>query len=146
MMIRKSQNLASSKNNPNENWMQVRLARERLQFSRQSIWGKRIFDFWSHKLGIAIEVDGLEHDAQYDQYRDEYNFRRSGIVVLRVKNKCETDADKVIKIIKSEACWADRKFLLGLTVNTKAARRSLSNRDCPPFYLPMYLRGDLAFL
>jgi very-short-patch-repair endonuclease len=146
MRMRQSQNTCRSQLNPNENWMDSILKDASLDFTRQAIWGKRVFDFWNSSLGIAIEVDGSDHEARYDQYRDEYNFRRSGIVVLRVTNRNTVDAMLVINRIKSEVKWKVRKEMLGLNDNTKAGRRVLSSRDCPPFYLPMYLRGDLSFV
>ena len=38
--------------------MAEKLAATGHRWSRQAIWGKRIFDFWCATLGIAVEVDG----------------------------------------------------------------------------------------
>lgn len=83
--------------------------------------------FWNSKLGCAIEVDGPEHDRDYDNYRDEYNFRRSGIVVLRVRNKNEEDLDEVLRVVSLLDDLHERKIELGIVGNTKAAKRRLVN-------------------
>lgn len=116
-------NVKSSARNVNENWMARKLDES---WSRQVIKGFRIFDFWNHKLGVAIEIDGLEHDRDYDNYRDEYNFRRSGIIVLRVRNMNEADAEKVLLVLSKLTDHGTRKQVLGISGNTKAAKRSLS--------------------
>lgn len=85
MAERQRQNIFNSNNNKSENWFIEKLHGTGLKWARQSQWGYRIFDFWNHNLGVAIEVDGKGHRKKYDSYRDEYNFRRSGIVVLRVR-------------------------------------------------------------
>lgn len=136
MKVRKFQNIASSLNNPNENWMASLLD---LKWSRQAIWGKRLFDFWNPVLGIAIEVDGFEHNPKYDSYRDEYNFRRSGIVVLRVRNRNEMDAERAFAFVKCADGWMKRKSKLGIDGNTKASRRSLAVLPYPPSLLEQFI-------
>lgn len=106
-----------------------RLPKEpKFKFSRQSEWGYRIFDFWWHEMGVVIEVDGPEHNAGYDAYRDTYNFLRSGIVVLRVKNFDDTTAVKAIENLVVECSWTDRRRSLGLltTEASRQGRRELS--------------------
>ena len=57
-------NLARARLNPNENWMLKKLREQTpYKWSRQVLWGYRIFDFWCDKLGFAVEVDGPEHRA-----------------------------------------------------------------------------------
>jgi len=68
-----------------------------------------LFDFWCNELGIAVEIDGLTHDKDYDQARDQYNFFRSGIIVLRVPNYDEQAMIAAIKQIQSADTWAVRK-------------------------------------
>lgn len=131
----KSENLVRSLSNENENWFSRKLDSS---WSRQVIKGYRIFDFWNHSLGCAIEIDGPEHDRDYDNYRDEYNFRRSGVIVLRVRNKNEEDAVEVLEVLKRIGSLQNRKELLGITGNTKEARRKLSS-------LP-YDKNNLMFI
>lgn len=119
----KSLNAAASSKNVNENWMAEKLDKT---WSRQVVKGFRVFDFWNHKLGVAIEVDGNEHDRDYDNYRDEYNFRRSGIVVLRVRNMNESDATKALLAVSKLTSHKLRKEAIGISGNTKAAKRNLS--------------------
>jgi very-short-patch-repair endonuclease len=125
MRGRQMQNLAMAVVNPNENWMRAKLDSTGLKWRRQAQWGYRLFDFWCGHLGCAVEVDGPEHDVRYDEHRDEYNFRRSGIVVIRVRNRNEDDASRALLIISRLTPLADRKIALGITGHTKAERRSL---------------------
>lgn len=114
MRMRQSQNIVKSKNNPNEIWMRDKLLSTGLKWKRQAQWGYRIFDFWNHELGIAVEVDGLEHNKIYDVSRDEHNFNRSGILVIRVKNKNESDAVSAVSEIRLATSWNSRRHRLGL--------------------------------
>jgi len=79
-------------------WGQIK-GRAGKKWSRQAMWGCRIFDFWCAELGIAVEIDGDTHDPEYDQVRDRYNYYRSGILVLRVKNFDENDLALALAVI-----------------------------------------------
>ena len=125
MRSRQEQNVRCTASNPNENWLEERLSTTGYKWTRQACWGYRIFDFWCHELGIAVESDGPEHDKQYDAYRDEYNMRRSGILVLRVRNRNEEDVKNALSVIAAAERWKARRERLGLNVNTKAGRRHL---------------------
>lgn len=127
MRMRQEQNLETAQKNPNENWMAERLRTTSERWKRQLIWGFRVFDFWCGRLGIAVEVDGPGHDPDYDAYRDEYNYRRSGIVVLRVRNMNEADAANAIERINGSLTWSERRHALGIDTNTKKGRRWLVN-------------------
>lgn len=108
-------NKASSLKNPNELWMMKKLEKLPYKWTRQAQWGYRIFDFWCRDIGVAIEVDGKEHKKEYDRIRDEYNMKRSGILVIRVRNKNEKDSEYVINFLSSNVkSWNDRRRELGL--------------------------------
>lgn len=133
MRERKAQNLARVPFLKAENWFHDDYLRllpkeQRFKFSRQASWGYRLFDFWFATLGVAIEVDGPEHDLSYDAYRDRYNFLRSGIVVLRVPNFNEVAANSVIADLKGECSWQERRGAMGLLTkaSTHASRRELA--------------------
>lgn len=125
MRMRKGQNLRCARNNSNENWFAGKLDKSGHKWSRQATWGYRVFDFWCHELGIAIEVGGPEHNRTYDAYRDEYNLRRSGTVVLRVRNRNEVDAAKALSVIAAFETWKERREKLGLNAPSKSGRRHL---------------------
>lgn len=137
MRMRKAQNIERSIHNPNENWMAERLKVTGIKFSRQAIWGYRLFDFWNHVLGVAIEVDGDEHNPNYDAYRDEYNFRRSAIVVLRARNQDESDADKIIAKLATLTSKIERRSIIGISESSKW----LFKKPYPPSYLKAFLEG-----
>lgn len=127
MRERQAQNLTRSLSNRNENWMAKKLSSTGYKWRRQAQWGYRVFDFWCHSLGCAVEVDGPEHNKNYDNYRDVYNYSRSGIVVLRVRNMNEDDAMKCLSRIASMDDWKDRRDRMGLNVRGKKDRRKLVN-------------------
>lgn len=58
-----------------------------LRFRRQHKIGQFIVDFYCHKAGLVIEVDGSIHDRRKieDQVRSEY-FKSLGLEVLRFSN------------------------------------------------------------
>lgn len=108
-------NLRVALRNPNENWMAAHLAGTGLRWTRQAVWGKRIFDFWCSALGIAVEVDGPEHRPAWDAFRDEQDHRISGILVLRVRNRHEGDAAAVLATLAAgPGSWNARRKALGL--------------------------------
>jgi very-short-patch-repair endonuclease len=120
-----AKNRRRSASNPNELWMADKLDETGLKWTPQAVWGYRIFDFWCHQLGIAVEVDGPEHRIEYDNYRDEYNYRRSAVLVLRVRNRSEEDAAAALRVIAESESWNDRRARLGIDGKSKKIRRSL---------------------
>ena len=92
-----------------ELWAKQKLETTGQKWNTQTIWGCRLFDFWCHRLGIAVEIDGLTHDKNYDAARDQYNFYRSGIIVLRVPNYDETAMDAALEAIAVADTWEVRK-------------------------------------
>ena len=114
-----------------EAWMKLFLDDTPYKWTEQAQWGYRIFDFWCHAIGTAVEVDGKNHSRGYDRYRDEYNFRRSGIVVIRVSNFSLHDAQRALAIIDRLGEWIPRKKELGIYGHAKMApaRRSLSMQE-----------------
>ena len=108
MRERQKQNLG--KTVQAESWAIERLKRTNRNWTRQAIWGCRLFDFWCHELGIAVEIDGLTHDKSYDKARDEYNFYRSGIIVLRVPNYDELAMAAAINEIEIADPWEIRRL------------------------------------
>jgi len=114
MKMRQSQCLVSAESNPNETWMKQKLKTTKYKWNRQARWGWNLFDFWCHFLGTAVEVDGIEHDREMDLKKDRELFKRSGILVLRVKNKCENDANYILSIISDLGNWSVRRKMLGL--------------------------------
>lgn len=111
MLAMQIKNRGACKYNENENWMRdILIAQTQYKWTRQARWGYRLFDFWCHELGCAVEVDGPEHNKGYDQFRDYYNYVRSGIIVIRVKNKNEEDAAEAIAYIKTLGSWEERRI------------------------------------
>lgn len=114
MKMRQDQNLAICWKNSNEAWMAEKLEKTGWTWKRQAQWGYRLFDFWNFALGIAVEVDGLSHNKSYDAVRDAYNLQRSGILVLRVRNRNEEDARRALTEIEKACLWNERRVGLGL--------------------------------
>jgi very-short-patch-repair endonuclease len=122
MKMRQFQNRGKSIS-PAEHWAELRLRETGLKFNKQTQWGYRLFDFWNDPFGVAIEIDGKEHNIVKDQSKDEFNFNRSAIIVLRVKNFDESDMDLAIKKILALDSWMSRREKMGLL--TTAQKRSL---------------------
>ena len=134
-------NISKCVTNENENLVWSKLGKG---WTRQAVRGYRIYDFWNHELGCAIEVDGMEHDREYDNYRDEYNFRRSGVVVFRVRNGNMEDLGAVLVAISKLTDIRTRKEKLGINGNTKQSRRSLSSLPydkTKPLFLDFLTQG-----
>jgi very-short-patch-repair endonuclease len=119
MKKRQEENLARYV--PAEEWAWDEIRKTGAGWVRQAIWGCRIFDFFSIRRGIAIEIDGDTHNKVYDKVRDDYNYYRSGILVLRIKNYNEVDLRNAIKEIKKGETRMDRRkrvrIELGLSEN-----------------------------
>lgn len=131
MNKRKWENHSRSLVNKSENWMAEKLATTGKKWTRSARWGYRVFDFWCHELGIAVEVDGPEHIKAIDNYRDAYNLHRSGIKVLRVRNLNEDDALKVLLAIADSDTWKERRKRLGLIGSGKGlAKRRWKEAGC----------------
>ncbi len=116
MADNQSKNKARAAGNKNELWMANHLKTTGVKWTPQARWGFRIFDFWCAKLGIAVEVDGPEHDHEWDSRRDAANYAVSGILVLRVKNKCKEDAFAVLEAIATSETWNERRKNLGMKI------------------------------
>ncbi|KKN47315.1 hypothetical protein LCGC14_0664210 [marine sediment metagenome] len=112
MKQRQRENAEKCKDIKAENWfLNKYLSKTKLKWKRQAQWGYRLFDFWNSQKGIAVEVDGSSHSNKkdYDQYRDDKNYRNSGIIVLRVRNYNDKDAHRAIEAIKKAQLWWRRR-------------------------------------
>lgn len=105
------------------------------KWTRQAQWGYRLYDFWCHTLGCAVEVDGPEHCAAVDAYQDEYHFRRSAIVVLRVPNFDEAGMAAALGHIACLGWWESRREQVG----APRSGGQLVKLPYPPHLLPDYL-------
>lgn len=105
----KRQNQNRARNIPAEEWMAAKLATTPWKWTRQARWGFRLYDFWCHQLGIAIEVDGPEHVAGVDQVKDQLDWNRSAILVFRVSAFKEADAVEVLDLLARHSSWNDRR-------------------------------------
>ena len=69
-------------------WSRIRANRlDNIHFRRQQVIDGFIADFYSHRFGVVVELDGPVHDLQrgYDAERDRI-FAARGIVVLWFSN------------------------------------------------------------
>lgn len=116
-------NKANCKKNVCENIVHAKLKEAGYQFKRQRRWGFRIFDFWCHRLGLAIEVDGKNHNPIFDKKRDDQDFKRSAILVYRIKNEHVYNAlaiEELLRKIKHTSAWNSRRQLLKKTPINRA--------------------------
>lgn len=114
MKMRQIQNRKICKYNKAENWMFNKLKTTEMNWTRQAVWGWRVFDFWNKELGIAVEVDGIGHNPEIDKINDAKNWNVSRIRVIRVSNFSESEADLAIETILSSDTWNDRRIASGM--------------------------------
>jgi very-short-patch-repair endonuclease len=112
MAMRQKQNKARA--SKAEDWFFDKLRGNKYSWTKQARWGFRIFDFWCHELGVAIEVDGKEHDHFKDSMKDNSVWKRTRIVVIRVRNFNEEDATSAINKIYTIESWNERRLKDGL--------------------------------
>ena len=68
-------------------WHQLRNNKmDGFHFRRQQVIDGFIVDFYCHKAGLAVEVDGDSHDTMYDTDRDLI-LRQRGVRVIRFRNE-----------------------------------------------------------
>ena len=70
-------------------WQHLRGNRLRgMHFRRQQVIDGFIVDFYCHKAGLVVEVDGKIHEKQveYDKWRDQILSDR-GLHILRIPNE-----------------------------------------------------------
>ena len=106
-----------------EEWMLGHLKTTGLTWKPQHLYGCRIFDFWNDQKGIAVEVDGREHNAQYDDARDTHAYLKSGIQVFRVENFSEDFLPGILKAIRDECSWWERRASVGLGRNRRISKQ-----------------------
>ena len=111
MKLRQAQCLTNSLRSKSETWMAYHLATTGLRWIRQARWRGRIFDFWNREKGVAVEVDGREHNQLKDAQSDKMAENLGRILVFRVRNMNDADAQKALSQILLTGSWADRKRL-----------------------------------
>lgn len=121
MKMRQRQRLGCSSRA--QDWAETFLLKSGLKWKRERIWRWRLYDFWNSDLGCAVEIDGPEHVPESDRERDQSDFERSGIIVLRVRNFHEEDMQEALSQIKLMESWIDRRERMGLLTKAERARK-----------------------
>ena len=68
-------------------WQEIRANKLGVRFRRQQVIQGFIVDFYCHKAGLVIEVDGDIHDLQKEEdERREKVLSESGLQIIRFKN------------------------------------------------------------
>lgn len=109
MRSRQKQNLKLCKLSRAETWAKERLKETGYHWRRQAQWGFRLIDFWNHLRGIAVEIDGPEHDPVKDAKSDAEMWSISQIIVIRVKNFDDAGMNDAIERIKAVGEWEERR-------------------------------------
>ena len=69
-------------------WQELRANKLGVHFRRQQVIAGFIVDFYCHKAGLVIEVDGDIHDLQQEEdARREKVFREMGLRIVRFRNE-----------------------------------------------------------
>ena len=87
-------------------WQEVRAKKLGVRFRRQQIIQGFIVDFYCHKAGLVVEVDGDVHDLQKDEdKRREKVLSEMGLRVVRFGNdEVVKDAERSAVVGKIKAC------------------------------------------
>jgi len=112
-------NIKLAKKNPHELRVYSVLKTEfcHMKFGWQKWLAFRIFDFWSHKYGCVVEVDGATHDPIKDYLRDEAFFRRYAIITLRVRNGHQEDINWLRRVLPRLGTWKTRHRNMGIGID-----------------------------
>ena len=87
-------------------WQELRANRfEGWHFRRQQVIAGYIVDFYCHKVGLAVELDGAVHETQggYDTERDQ-KLAEYGVHVLRFQNREVFENVQKVKVVIFKAC------------------------------------------
>jgi very-short-patch-repair endonuclease len=69
-------------------WQELRANKLGVHFRRQQVIAGFIVDFYCHKAGLVIEVDGDIHDLQQEEdARREKVLREMGLRIVRFRNE-----------------------------------------------------------
>ncbi len=69
-------------------WQELRANKLGVHFRRQQVIAGFIVDFYCHKAGLVIEVDGDIHDLQQEEdARREKALREMGVRIVRFRNE-----------------------------------------------------------
>lgn len=112
-----------------------------LMWTQHAIWGFRVYDFLCSEKGVVIQIQESEEDYEENIHGDEYHFRRSGLVVLRLNRDDDTSIlDSYFSVADMLNSWQERKYILRLDATTRKERRWLSSKPDFPYMLPDYLK------
>jgi very-short-patch-repair endonuclease len=110
-------------------WQVLRGSPEGIRFRRLQPSGQLVSDFFCHKAGLVIEIDGESHNhgdqPEFDTKRDAW-FQSNGLTVLRIP------AHEVLRNLDGV-----HRFILAKAKELKAAREN-APRLMPP------LEGEVA--
>jgi very-short-patch-repair endonuclease len=84
-------------------WLEVRAKKLGVRFRRQQIIAGFIVDFYCHKAGLVVEVDGDIHDLQQEEdARREKVLSEMGLTIVRFRNEdVIEDLPAVVQTIRS---------------------------------------------
>ena len=83
-------------------WQELRANKVGVHFRRQQVIEGFIVDFYCHKIGLVIEVDGDVHDLQkHEDARREEALEKLELKIIRFRNEDVTkNLDRVITQIR----------------------------------------------
>ncbi len=92
-------------------WKEIKDKKLGCQFLRQRPINNYIVDFYCSKLNLAIEIDGISHDAKIenDEVRDEI-LKNAGVKIIRfrdidIKTNLESCVRKIVECTKNPSAF-----------------------------------------
>lgn len=107
-----------SGSDPFEVWARRKLFLTRMLWKGRCQWGYHRLELMCPQVGLAVSIDEPNDDeetlAEKDVY-DEHNFRRSGLIILRVKRGDGPAIKKVIELAAKLDSWENRRNCFDLS-------------------------------
>ncbi|MBE0683007.1 MAG: DUF559 domain-containing protein [Anaerolineales bacterium] len=91
-------------------WQELRANKLGVHFRRQQVIASFIVDFYCHKVGLVVEVDGDIHDLQQEEdARRAKALREMGLRIVRFGNE---EVEKNLSAVVGKICeWVESRSI-----------------------------------
>lgn len=97
-------------------WQRLRSGLREATFVDQVVICGYTLDFYCAKVKLAVELDGVHHDATSDSERDAQLFTQYGVTVLRFTNPtCPAEINAILHSVWAECRWRLARLRRGLS-------------------------------
>lgn len=107
-----------------ESWIRGRLLATGLPWTRQPM------RFWQRTLGIAVQLESADRDRHDDAASDRAELFHRGVMVIRVEEFNDEQAEEAIRAIRFAESWNSRRRAVGLPLVQEQRSRTKGKRSC----------------